>query len=187
MRTTSYQDHAVKVIIDALIEAGMYLPIPNNQYRPDQRRFIANGIIRCAFSFNFNHNSDRLSMDITKLQQMVNVIRGLDLSTSHIRTKFHDDYREKVYCNIGPYPDSERIELSSQVLAVNDHIVRRLLSDFRKHPLSQKVQDTSLLPVLGDALEDAGCSHNLLLALCRQASPSALYLIRNQWRSFTSS
>ncbi len=141
-----------------------------HSYGPTTRYFRANGVMRCGWQHTWRDTG------ISRLSLMIQTV------TTHGFTPVgtHDHaFAGTVYFNIGPYPESERISLPEHVLAANEGVVSRLLRDFRKHPLSQKVQDTSLLPLLGDALEDAGCTHNLLLALCHSASPSALYIIRN--------
>ncbi len=155
-KATPYQTQCISKISNTLHRA-----------RPNSRRYNGLGVILCAWSTSLQEVEPRAA--VARVSQL-----GFDTSKSSIFNTF-----AWVRTHIGPYPESERIELSPQVLASNEGIVRRLLRDFRKHPLSQKVQDTSLLPLLGDALEDAGVSHNLLLTLCRQASPSALYIIRN--------
>ena len=52
-------------------------------------------------------------------------------------------------------------------LTWNNETVRRLARHIRETP------DTHLLPILADALEDAGCSDEALLSHCREPRPEA--------------
>lgn len=75
--------------------------------------------------------------------------------------------------------ESRRLDLDPAVLAWNNGTVRSLLHTLRSGKDGKDACfDTSLLPILGDALEEAGCTDSLVLDLCRLSKPSVLGLIR---------
>jgi len=97
------------------------------------------------------------------------------VDSGRARTLALKDSIEVVLIRVDQHPGSEQafasLPADSAWLEWNDETVRRLARHIRQTGESQ------LLPILADALEDAGCDDATLLAHCREPQPPGSWAV----------